>query len=130
MLTRPYDNVEQRSGGRELKGWLYNFAVGSHILRPEHKWWLLRVAVPMLKADRSLIITLYGMASTTGSASSNKTLSQDRLLAVKRFLQNHDIDRGRFNTSALGEDVADDPDNTEDSYFRAVAVIMGPAPWN
>src|SRR5262245_17390251 len=126
MVTRPYDNVEQRSDS-QLKGWLYNFAIGSHILRPEHKWWLRRVAVPKLKADRSLVITLYGMASTTGNADYNKQLSEDRALAVKRYLQSLDIDRGRFITRPLGEEAAavDDPDNKEDSYFRAVDVIIG-----
>lgn len=128
MKVHPFANVEEETDLGGISGLLFNFAIGSRILRFEHKLWLDRVAIPFLKANAGRTVTLAGLASRSGNADFNQRLSEDRERAVKDYLTKHGIGRNRFEDEfGMGEKLAEDmgeADGTEDAMFRAVKVFL------
>src|SRR5262245_29197838 len=65
---------------------LYNFDVDSPGMKAEHKQWLDKEVIPLLKAAPRATVSLRGTASRTGEKDHNKTLSKGRAEEVKKYL--------------------------------------------
>jgi hypothetical protein len=111
---------------------LFNFDIAQDRIKPEHRTWLRKNVIGLLRNGGSLWIM--GLTSTTGSEAFNRPLSQKRAGSVVAFL------RGELSkdfpvklAAGLGELAARTAglrDNTEDANWRAVVLgVWGkPAP--
>jgi hypothetical protein len=112
-------------GGTEVVR-LSHFNIGGHHLRPEHINYLDSSVVPIL--DQGGSILLIGMASRSGSAASNKMLSQLRNDEVlKRLRSKSKADFKVRQDFAAGESAAAQAhvaDGTEDPTWRAVQIVF------
>lgn len=104
---------------------LTHFVVGGHLLRADHLKFLQNEVGPRLRSGGS--VTLVGLASRTGSAATNKALSERRTNSVLQRLR---IEGGAAfkvnNASGSGEEaarLAGQRDGTEDPGWRAVMLI-------
>jgi outer membrane protein OmpA-like peptidoglycan-associated protein len=119
---RVYENFEP---GR-VTGTLYDFAIDSAALHPEHCAWLDKHVVPALAGGGSVGIS--GLASRSGSAAHNLALSKRRANAVLAYLRRKVRKHVAYRVNWLegtGEESAKflgQKDGTEDSLQRAVVV--------
>jgi hypothetical protein len=66
---------------------VYNFDIDSSDLKAEHKQWLDKEVIPLLKANPKTTVSLRGTASKSGDAAYNREpLSKARAEAVKKHL--------------------------------------------
>lgn len=113
------------SGGSTEVVRLSHFNIGSHALHAEHLIFLQSSVVPILDKGGSILLT--GMASRSGSAASNKALSQRRTGEVLKKLRS--MAKTPFKVVEgydAGEEAARDAkvaDGNEDPYWRAVQVV-------
>jgi outer membrane protein OmpA-like peptidoglycan-associated protein len=111
-----------------IMGELFNFAINSSALRPEHKEWLDKFAIPLLKNGTMRRVSLFGHGSRSGSDDVNKRLSQQRAFAVWDYLVRNGVSTSQIDqTLGLGEAEAaraGDADGSEDARFRAVHVLL------
>ena len=119
--------VTDFSSGAMTLGRLHHFGIASAALAPDHRDWLTRKVVPLLKRGGS--VTIAGYASRSGSRSANKRLSKQRADAVRTYLEKQAQGCFKF-LFAEGEKegesaakAAGQVDGTEDGNFRAVIVI-------
>src|SRR5262249_22549890 len=109
---------------------LYNFAVGRFDLKIEHRNWLLRVVVPILRSGGS--ISIVGLASRTGADAFNMKLSENRLQAVLDLLRSEVPSGFQIGIEvALGERaawLAGVKDEVEQEGWRAVVVSVWDKP--
>jgi outer membrane protein OmpA-like peptidoglycan-associated protein len=128
VIVQPFDNVLEETSLGGITGTLYNFAIGSYLLRHEHRLWLDRVAIPFLKQNPGRTILLVGLASRSGNAAYNQSLSEQREKAVKDYLLKHGVSKTRFEDEfGMGESLAEtmgEADGTEDALFRSVKVFL------
>ncbi|MCI0462520.1 MAG: hypothetical protein L0Z62_36685 [Gemmataceae bacterium] len=109
---------------------LFDFAIGSSILKADHEQWLSVVAAPYLNDNAAATFQLLGTASRSGSASFNQKLSERRLQAVLDFLTKKPRNVPIFKlvtSAAVGEllgERAGQRDGTEDPLLRAVTILM------
>jgi OmpA-OmpF porin, OOP family len=88
------------------------FDTGSDQIRPESTPTLREIA-DMLRQHSELRLGIEGHTDNTGSAATNKTLSEQRAAAVKAFLvANHGIDAARLETRGFGPDKPLMPNDT------------------
>ena len=57
----------------------------------------------MMKENESMMILLEGHTDISGNAMANKRLSEQRVVAVKQYLCQHDIEPERIKLKAYGE---------------------------
>jgi hypothetical protein len=120
--------VWTHSDGAAIRLW--NFDVGRHKLKKEHKTELTRLVLPVLMAGGSAHVV--GLTSRTGSTLRNKLLSESRAAEVVQHLQ---LLLGRKpnvrNSIGMGEELAAIvglPDGTENPAWRAVTVFYWKRP--
>jgi len=107
---------------------MYNFDIGSAVLKPEHLHYIETTVYPYL--SKKLPATIVGLASRTGPDAFNMTLSKARADNVVQAIQAHDPS---FPSPAIqfGEELArllGVPDNAEDDWWRSVLIILGEPP--
>ena len=102
---------------------LFNFNIDGDVLKPEHRRFLDRHVVPLLKAHR-IHARLTGTASRTGGRDYNRQLSLSRVLRVKEHLRKRGIPESKVPGStivAAGEDLSTSKSD-EDALDRAVRI--------
>lgn len=111
-------------------GHLFDFRIGSAILRDDHREWLESVAAPFLNGSPEATFLLHGFASRSGAANVNQRISEQRVDSVLTFLtsqpQGVAAEKNVAN-EAVGESAgerAGQRDGTEDSLLRAVTVEL------
>lgn len=77
------------------------FAKGKSLIDPK-SYAQLDEVVQMMKENPSMEIQLEGHTDNVGSANQNMELSQDRVDAVKRYMTDKGISKGRIKTKAFG----------------------------
>ena len=114
---------------------LYNYNIDGNVLKPEHKKFLDKYVVPVLK-DRRVHAKLIGMASQSGDRKYNEQLSAGRVLRVKDYLRGKGIPESKIpgpDVRAAGEDLSTST-SQEDQLDRAVLVTIAlgikPLPYN
>lgn len=108
---------------------LSNFDVAKARLKPGHEMALLGIMRPVLSAGGSC--TIFGMASRSGSANTNNTLSQRRAEAVKSALARQISPLRALSVTGQGESLAAQSghaDGSEDAQMRGVIVVAWPKP--
>ena len=110
--------VDHRDGVITLARLQY-FDVSQANLKEEHKNWLRRNVVPLLKGNGS--ISIVGLSSRSGKAAFNKALSMKRANAVRSFLEECLLSCFPFDlVDGLGESLAEEmgqEDGVEDGQF-------------
>ncbi|MGH2362903.1 MAG: hypothetical protein ACRDGM_20435 [bacterium] len=115
-----------------LAALLYDFDIGSPILKPRHRDWLNTNVPSSLTADSSVLIV--GLASRTGSDAFNLSLSKLRALSVENLIQGLAAAKARPLVDlsvALGEEaarIAGLKDGVEDERWRGVFLNIGQQP--
>lgn len=112
-----------------LEARIYNFEVGKHHLKIEHKKWLKHYVIPELKQGGSIIIT--GTTSRTDTDRNNLLLSQRRIVAVHGFLRTElksDFPYISFPTGESSAKAAGSRDNSEQEIWRGVMVSVWSRP--
>ncbi|AQQ06412.1 hypothetical protein B0E33_24830 [Roseibium algicola] len=121
--------VDHRDGVITLARLQY-FDVSQANLKEDHKNWLRRNVVPLLKGNGS--ISIVGLSSRSGKAAFNKALSMKRANAVKTFLEECLLSCFPFDlVDGLGESLAEEmgqEDGVEDGQFRAVMIYVHSLP--
>ena len=79
-----------------------NFVQGEAFLLEESYSELDRV-VQMMKENQNMVVLLEGHTDISGNATANKRLSERRVIAVKLYLSQRDIDSSRIKVRAYGE---------------------------
>jgi outer membrane protein OmpA-like peptidoglycan-associated protein len=122
------NNVQEEVNIGGVSGLLFNYAIGSATMRYEHKLWLDQMAIPFLKQNRDRTVSLFGLASRSGSDDFNRKLSQWRAEKIHAYLRSRGVNKDQFeDDTAMGEQLAADfgeADGTEDMMFRAVQVFL------
>jgi outer membrane protein OmpA-like peptidoglycan-associated protein len=77
------------------------FAQGKAVIHPK-SFMQLDEVVQMMKENERLEIQLEGHTDNQGSPSANMTLSQKRVEAVKKYMVDKGIQKGRIGTKAFG----------------------------
>jgi hypothetical protein len=109
---------------------LCNFPTAKATLRPEHAEWIKTKIEPLLKPGGTTSFALTAHASARGSDSKNHSISQNRLEAVKAYIEaraelKHATVKFR-KLEAKGEDEARDfklPEKSNSGFYRAVEVL-------
>jgi hypothetical protein len=107
---------------------LYNYNIDGNLLKPRHRDYLASKLVPLLRHSRHHV-KIRGFASKSGDFDYNLTLSKERVLRVKQFLQSHGIPESKVpggdsdNLLAFGESRARGPDD-EEAYDRRVRILV------
>lgn len=124
--------VAQDGTPAALAGKLENFPSGSSVPQPGHKAWLEKEVVEAVMARPNAWLDFHGYASKLGDEARNMELSLARATAVKAFVGELLIMKGRYIqgmfslTSGHGEDAPDynagEDDNTP--KWRAAEVIV------
>lgn len=115
-------NIHVAAGGRKLYDALADkgrvatqgiyFDTGSDRIRPESSATLREIGT-MLKEHPDLSLTIEGHTDNVGSAESNRTLSEQRAAAVRRFLvDTYAIDAARLTAKGLGQSRPAGPNDT------------------
>jgi hypothetical protein len=102
---------------------LFNFNIDGDMLKEEHRRFLDRHVVPLLKAHR-IHARLTGTASRTGGRDHNRQLSLARVLRVKEHLRKRGIPESKLPGSAIvaaGEDLSTSKSD-EDALDRGVRI--------
>jgi outer membrane protein OmpA-like peptidoglycan-associated protein len=124
------DNVEEIVTTSGRTGILFNFGIGSPVLRSQHQDWLDKSAAPWLKDVKTRRVALYGHASRSGSDAFNLELARARMRQVRARLVAQGVDPSQFEPDmAMGErawEAAGVPDGTENAKHRAVHVLLRP----
>ncbi len=121
--------VQQIKTGGEVNALLFNFDIDGVALKVEHRTWLSRHVVPLLKAGGS--VTLVARASRTGANVINKMISQERLKQTIAYLKKEVKEFNYKDLIAEGEEHAKKmgiKDGTEHEVFRAVQVAAWKKP--
>jgi hypothetical protein len=109
---------------------LFDFAIGSSFLKPDHQQWLTEVCAPYLNNNDQATFQVVAMTSRSGTASFNQKLSERRLQMVLDFLAKppRGVSLRKLVTSAaVGELLAErahEADGSEDPLMRAVTILM------
>lgn len=109
---------------------LQYFDINEAKLKEDHKRWLLGNVIPKIRGNGS--ISLVGLASRSGRATTNDALSKRRAEAVKNFLEETLMMNFPFDmVDGIGESYAasmGQVDGTEDGQFRGVVVYVHALP--
>ncbi|MBX6314114.1 MAG: OmpA family protein [Isosphaeraceae bacterium] len=115
-----------------IQGLLYNFDVGSYLLKPEHCAWLDEFLLPFVGANSSFPLRLAGNASATGTQLMNFVLSLNRVATGEAYLLQKGLDPSRHEMEmvAHGSDFAMKKLNPqrEDERDRNIAFTLT-VPW-
>lgn len=98
-IDDPYSTLMD-SGEFTTRGILFD--TGQSRLRPESTTALNQI-LEMLEDHDDLNIVIEGHTDSQGDDNSNQTLSEDRAMAVKRFLENQGISANRLSARGMGE---------------------------
>jgi outer membrane protein OmpA-like peptidoglycan-associated protein len=103
---------------------LYNFPTGFANLLLAHKKALDQVIEYILTlTPETTGVYLYGYASNTGGMDVNYLLSQNRCLAVQKYIQNQ-LPDVIFSIVSQGASVSTGPSNDDNGYWRSVKVFV------
>lgn len=105
--------------------YVYNFNVDGNVLKAEHKAFLDKYVVPLLR-DNSMHVKLTGTTSRSGDRAYNRQLSLERVLRVKDYLRSQGIPESKLpgpDIVAAGEDLSTSK-SQEDELDRAVKIIV------
>jgi hypothetical protein len=125
-MTGPGRVLVYRHTPTALDALLYNFEVGSSVLKAEHVNWIMTQLTPYVR-NRQFALTAVGLASRTGNDASNMVLSKNRALTTLRQINFFNPGRMSDVTDVyVGERAAallGFQDRAEDERFRGVYVI-------
>ena len=105
---------------------LFNYNIDGNLLKVEHKDYLDKKLIPLLKRNR-IHVKLRGTASKSGASDYNKQLSLERVLRVKKYLISKGVPEAKVpgpDVSATGEDESK-LTSDEDDRDRAVRITLG-----
>ena len=109
-------------------GHLFDFQIGSAVLRDDHEEWLSSVAAPFLNGNPESTFVTFGLASRSGTAKRNEILSEQRINSVLTFLTTLGVASDKnVSNQVVGERAgqrAGQRDGTEDKLLRAVSVQL------
>ena len=99
--------------GKDPNSWIvWNFAVGSAALKPEHEKFLRELAAWINdNASITTVITVEGFCSSSGDKKSNQAISEARAKAVASFLKTHGL-KAQVDTAGLGSTQPRVPNDT------------------
>ena len=122
--------ITEYSFGPMIHAELHHFLVGDATLANQHREWLTRKLVPLLKNRWS--VSIIGQASRTGSAEANHRLSERRANAVRLYLEQQCGKCFEFayfgGMGELSAMLAGERDGTEDGRFRSVVIAAHARP--
>lgn len=103
------------------------FDVGQSVVKPSFYDPLRAVAIVLRKYNRT-IVDIVGHTDSTGSAQSNQTLSEERALAVAKFVNTLGVDGRRMRVVGMGENQPIASNNTNDgrAQNRRVEIKIAP----
>ena len=103
-----------------------NFDVDSAVIRPESKPTLDKIAA-LLKTKSDWSLTIEGHTDSSGTATRNQTLSEQRAAAVKTYLVGAGIEETRLAPSGFGASKPVAPNETElgRAQNRRVELVRG-----
>lgn len=106
---------------------LWNFAVGSADLKPDHRR-RLAVAVPRqfarLRADPTAFISIEGHSSPSGSPQRNRIVAQNRANRVKAFLVSRGLPASQITIDGLGSASPWVPNTTPENLAMNRRVVL------
>ena len=118
-------NVEPESfvptGGKAAR--LCNFPTGvlKPVLLADHRTWLTKNVVDVLRADSRAAVELIGMASHLGTHDKNQRLSDSRALAVEEWLEGElRANLPRVSFADVGDSQSGGARNNDDEVFKLV----------
>ena len=106
---------------------IWNFDVGSAVLKPEHKEGIKRLAqdikdsLDLKNAEEQ--VDLEGQASSTGTAQSNEALARRRAEAVKKALTDEGVAESKIRITVVGE-AKSEVGTTQENFARSRAVRL------
>jgi outer membrane protein OmpA-like peptidoglycan-associated protein len=109
---------------------LFDFAIGSSFLKPDHQKWLTEVGGRFLNNNEQATFQAVAMTSRSGAAAFNQRLSERRLQMVLDFLAKppRSVSLNKLvSSAAVGELLAaraNERDGSEDRLMRAVTILM------
>jgi OmpA-OmpF porin, OOP family len=89
------------------------FPHGSAEIEPVSMDLLDAVAKIMINTAAITKLTIEGHTDTTGEPAANQPLSEERALAVKKYLEEHGVEPSRLETKGLGSSQPLDTNDTE-----------------
>lgn len=103
---------------------LAGFDTGEAHLKPAHRRWLHRIAIPRVRDARQWIF-LRGLASNLGNEQYNLQLSRRRARSVRDYLVSHRVDPKRITgAKGIGEEWARGSDSDNSPRWRAVEALI------
>ncbi len=99
------------------------FDMGRAVIKPS-SFGELDELVALMKTNPKMEILLEGHTDNQGNAAKNMDLSQDRVDAVKKYLVNKGISKGRIQTKAFGGTQPLSTENTEEARALNRRVAM------
>jgi outer membrane protein OmpA-like peptidoglycan-associated protein len=112
--TELYDAL--MAGGRLAVPGVY-FDTGSDRIRPESSG-TLREILDMLSAHPDLRLVIEGHTDNVGDSGKNKTLSEQRALAVLTYLVEHGTTRARLQSAGFGDTKPSAPNDSPENRQR------------
>lgn len=99
------------------------FRTASYVLEEHYKSQLDLVA-KSLRENSKLTITLSGFADQRGDSSYNQALSEQRVISVRNYLINNDVNSKQVLTNSYGEsELVSTGMNSEDNFFDRRVVL-------
>jgi hypothetical protein len=117
------------AGSKAARTRLFNYDIGDHVMKNEHRDFLLANVVPILKRSKNTAVQLWGTASRSGSDQFNLKLSEKRANFIRDFLVQQGALREQIKFRGLGESPAKSAgiaDGNESPEDRAVLVDVEP----
>lgn len=105
QINKPFDETEEIDDP-VFDVVIVNFDLNDYTVRPDAKEILTKKVIRELTNDSRLYVTITGYTDGLGDAEHNKQLSQNRSMAVKKFLSSNGIGDNRIRTFSFGESLS------------------------
>jgi len=109
------DPVNHHAAGEVMRLNNLIFEMGKSKISPE-SYSELELVLKMMRDNEKMVIQLEGHTDNVGNAKDNMNLSQDRVNAVKKYLQSNGIASSRIKTKAFGGTMPLSRDETPEAH--------------